>query len=82
MDNIKTLTDIHLFADGLIYRFQVIPANMRITIDLNAFDYYGIHSAMENLPNIVKNETGYHANNGRIDYRYEGIHFKIKLKSL
>jgi hypothetical protein len=82
MHNIKTLTDIHLFADSLIYRFQVLPNNMKISVELFPFDYDDLYASMEKLPSILKHECNYHASGGKISYRYEGVLFNIKLKSL
>lgn len=82
MDHIKTLTDIHLFADSLIYRFEIIPANMKITIDLYPYEWDELSTNMDKLPQILKHETNYLKENGVINYKYEGIGFKIKLKNL
>jgi hypothetical protein len=82
MHNIKTLTDIHLFADSLIYRFQVLPNNIKISVELFPYDWDDLYASMEKLPNIMKHDTNYHTCNGKISYRYEGILFNIKLKSL
>lgn len=81
MDNIKTLTDINLFADTLNYRLKEIPANVRITLNLCNSDYEELNKKINLLPQIYKQDFVFKLDDGTgIQYTYEGIIFIIKRK--
>lgn len=79
MDKIKSLTDIHLFADSLVFRLpnNELPGNVKVSIDLFPHDYAELVDEIRKMPNIVQLDKVTWGDPGKIGYRHEGIKFNI-----
>ena len=78
---IKTLYDIHNFANGLLYKLPAgeLPTNVSVRIDVGQEDYYTIHFE---LNAISPNDTYKHPMSGLgwFSYQYMNVKFYIYLK--
>lgn len=77
MDKIKSITDIHLFAENLIFKLpnNEIPANIKITVNLHHLDWEELRRDMDKMPMIIKIDRNYKITETYMMYTYNGVSF-------
>lgn len=78
MDKIRTLTDVHLFAETLVYKLpnNEMPSNTKICLKLFPYDFEELRKELNSLPAIIAGDR-VDVNDESMEYRYEGIKFII-----
>jgi len=78
---IKTLYDIHNFANGLLYKLPAgeLPTNVSVRLDLSQEDYFKLHNEINDLVGMVLPEPP-KSGLGWYSYQYTNVKFYIYLK--